>query len=97
MKRSAALASAFVSLLALNACDRPTTVVTNPPPGSVATPAPEPAPAPVVVQQVPVPVPVPGPPGPQGDPGKPGDPGKTGAPGDTTVVVVPPAASEEPK
>lgn len=86
MKRSAALASAFVSLLALSACDRPTTVVTNPPPGSVATP--EPAPAPVVVQQVPVPVPVPGPPGP------PGEPGKNGAPGDTQVVVVPPAASE---
>jgi hypothetical protein len=86
MLKPVALISAFASVLALSACDRPTTVVTNPPPGSTTS---EPAPAPsTIVQQVPVPVPVPGPPGPQGEPGK------VGAPGDTRVVVVPPAASE---
>jgi len=77
---SATVASAFVSVLALSACDRPTTVVTNPP-GTTT----EPAPPPVVVQQVPVPVPVPGPPGPQGE---------TGKTGDSKVVILPPAASE---
>lgn len=93
MKNSVALVSAFVSVLALSACDRPTTVVSNPPATSTSgTSSTEPAQAPVVVQQqVPVPVPVPGPPGPQGETGK------QGAPGDTAVVVVPSAAASEPK
>jgi len=93
MKKSAALISAFVSVLALSACDRPTTVVTNPPSATSTsgTSSREPTPPVVVQQQVPVPVPVPGPPGPQGEPGK------QGAPGDTAVVVVPPAAASEPK
>ena len=95
MKQSFPLISAFVSVLALSACDRPTTVVTNPPAGtstSGTSSTTEPAPPPVVVQQqVPVPVPVPGPPGPQGEAGK------QGAPGDTAVVVVPPVAASEPK
>lgn len=43
---------------------------------------------------VPVPVPVPGPAGPQGEAGRPGQPGQSG---DTTVIVVPPAASAPSK
>ena len=52
------------------------------------------APPPPVTVTVPVPVAVPGPAGPQGDAGRPGDTGRPGAPGDTTVIVVPPAASQ---
>ena len=49
-------------------------------------------PAPTVVNNVPpTPVVVPGPPGPPGEPGTPGAPGRSGT--DTTVIVVPPAAS----
>ena len=75
--------TAALTVLALNACDRPTIVT---PPPTVVTPPPT---------VVPV---VPGPPGPQGAPGSPGNPGEPGQPGksggDHTVIVVPPAPAE---
>ena len=95
MNRSTLLMTALLGTLSLAACERETVVTTPANPPVVASTDPAPAPQTQTVP-VPVPVPVPGPAGPQGEPGKPGDPGPQGAPGkpgDSTVVVVPPAAS----
>ena len=78
------LAAIALLALGLQACDRPT-VINNPPPAVVAVPGP-PGPA--------------GATGAQGDTGNTGSTGYTGATGatgrtggDTTVIVIPPAAS----
>lgn len=81
MNRSMLISALMLGALSVAACDRPTVVV---PAATVAVP-------------VEVPVAVPGPPGPQGatgNQGNDGTKGDTGKPGgNTTVIVVPPAAS----
>ena len=57
------LFSSLAVVLVLSACDRPPTVINNPPPSTVAVPVPVPGPQ--------------GPQGAQGDPGKPGNSGST--------------------
>ena len=91
MKRSSTVIAAFLGVLSLSACERETVVSTPAPPPVVASTDSATPPPSSTVQ---VPVPVPGPPGPQGEPGKTGMPGEPGKPGDTSVIVVPPAASE---
>jgi hypothetical protein len=71
------LISALLSTLSLAACEKPTVV--NVPATPAATPAAVPGPA--------------GPQGATGSQGTAGSAGETGKTGDTTVIVVPPAAS----